>query len=227
MKSNKSKNILIVFLIAIIVIMAIVICLLFTGKISLNNNNSTTITEKNNKTTNKVKNDDNESTNNVENNNNNNSKIYKQKMTISNSQLMNIYKNLISGLDEQSYYGIVDINGDGIYELITKTGTCEADYVFNFYTYDENITNNTFTYIGSISAGHTVLYKMNDNTLMAVRGHMGYENIVYYYLDNAWLIRSTENMSSRTVTEDSVYKTGDTLINLTEVSDESLFNNYK
>jgi hypothetical protein len=34
-------------------------------------------------------------------------------------------------------------------------------------------------------------------------------------------------MSSRTVTEDSVYKTGDTLINLTEVSDESLFNNYK
>jgi hypothetical protein len=140
---------------------------------------------------------------------------------------MDIYSNYVKGLGEQSYYGIVDINNDGIYELITKVGTCEADYVFNFYTYDENLYSDTAVKIGSISGGNTVLYKMNDNTLMALYGHMGYESIAYYYIDNDWLIRNPNNMSSREINADEDYTTGDQLIELVEASNSTLLNKYR
>ena len=43
-------------------------------------------------------------------------------------------------------YCVYDMNKDGIKELIVKTGTCEADYVYRFYSceYGKIITLGTF-----------------------------------------------------------------------------------
>lgn len=44
-------------------------------------------------------------------------------------------------------YCVYDMNKDGIKELIVKTGTCEADYVYRFYSceYGKIITLGTFS----------------------------------------------------------------------------------
>jgi hypothetical protein len=230
MEKEKSKNIIIILLLVIVIILATLVCLSFYNKTELNNssdNDSSNVLDGN-----EVEdNDDKEENNNVESTDcitsNTTDSSYVQKKSISNSQLMDIYANIVSTLDTQSYYSIVDINGDGIYELITKVGTSEADYIYHFYTYDENIRSNAAVAMGSISAGHTVLYKMNDNTLMVLYAQMGSESVTYYYVDNAWIIRNPNNMSSREVADGEEYQSGDQLVNFVSPSDASVLNQYR
>lgn len=221
---NKNSKGIITILIIIIILLVVFITLLLSGVISLKKDVSSNKPENSNELlTEEVNNNDNATSN----SNETLSKNYEQKKTISNSQLMDIYKDFVIDMGDGASYGIVDINSDGIYELITKTGTCEADYVYNFYSYDENIESKTFILIGSIPAGHKVLYKMNDNTLMSVTGHMNAEHITYFYIDNAWLIRIPGKDSSRYVENASDYKTGDEIVEFVETNNITLFEKYR
>lgn len=156
------------------------------------------------------------------------------KKTISDSKLMNLYKEKLQSsipeniVDTQVSYALVDINKDNIPELIIKTGTCEADYRYYFYTYNENNSyydfDNYVVYAGFIDAGYSGLYKMNnDNYLVYVYAHMGAETISYLTLENDWIV--DKRISQRVNVED--YKTGDESISLVDYKDTSLFDNYK
>ena len=215
MENKKSNNVIIMLLIVIIIILSALVILTGTGMVDFNIN-----TKKDNNTTNNV--DNNEPTNN---------NIVSQKSSVSKSEILSYYKNIISmhnGSNQQ--YSVIDINNDDIPELfIFITGTIDNQIIAetSVYTYDENKGDKSSNYvvgIGSISGridNNTILYKMNDGRLLSVYGHMGYESTTYYKLENDWLVR-TEFSSKET--ED--YTKGDNEIKFIPCTDTSLIDNY-
>ena len=67
------------------------------------------------------------------------------------------------------YFFLFDITKDGIPELWTKYGSCEADYELHVFTYD----NGRAREIYSAGASHTG-YCQGSDYILAVLGHMGY-----------------------------------------------------
>lgn len=78
---------------------------------------------------------------------------------------------------EGTCYSIVDIDGDGIYEMIVSYGTCDADWANDVYTIDGDLV-----YLGTFYRPVNLFYAdtivTNDgNGIIAVSGHGGVENI--------------------------------------------------
>ncbi|MGN1123485.1 MAG: hypothetical protein ACI4RR_04015, partial [Eubacterium sp.] len=80
-----------------------------------------------------------------------------------------IYTAYLSVLDELSYsynqqeinmayYSIFDMNNDGVKELITSSGTCEADLTYEFYSFNGDLIS-----LGTAHAGHSSLYVNDDD----------------------------------------------------------------
>lgn len=63
------------------------------------------------------------------------------------------FNKLYENTNDKPTYCIYDINKDDIPELIVKTGTCEADYKYEYFSY----INNTATKIGERKGIHTCL----------------------------------------------------------------------
>lgn len=61
-------------------------------------------------------------------------------------------------------YTVYDIDKNGVKELIVKTGICEADYTYEFYTYQDGLV-----LLGTAHAGHSGLYIPNDNNGLYLR----------------------------------------------------------
>ena len=76
-------------------------------------------------------------------------------------------------------YLIYDIDKDGIPELITKTGTCEADYTGTVYACDGDKAEK----VGEFGLGHAALYTdPGENGVVVWWGHMGAAGGVRYSL---------------------------------------------
>lgn len=226
---RNNKNIIIILLVVIIAMLLGIIGLMATGFITFNVNDNVEKMGNNTDNDEIVTEDENSNDNNI---NDGNKEIYKQIMTISLSKLMDVYRERVQYFASspiETNYGIVDINNDNIPELIIKRGSSEAEYECYFYTYDENEKFSDYedhiVSVGSISCGHTSLYKMNDNTLLMLYAHMGYEETTYFKLENNWLIRTSYN--SRVLSDDESYKSGDQSIKLVSSNDDSEFNKYK
>lgn len=83
-------------------------------------------------------------------------------------------QNLCANTAGTTEIALYDIDEDGIRELIFSHGTCEADWINDVYTL-ENDTN--VISIGSIGS-HVMLYTAPDgNGIYSQFGHMGYEKI--------------------------------------------------
>ena len=151
------------------------------------------------------------------------SKSYSQKVSISKNNLLDVYKEIINETTYNSFsYVVIDINDDGVDELIIKSGDNEADYNYYIYTYDEAYEDsyNHVVLVGEFSGGHSVLYKMNDGTLMHLRGHMGVETVTIYSLENDWLVR--KSVVSNNIGNGN-YTKGDKKIELVSGTDLSMF----
>ena len=210
---KQSKGVIFILLVIIVILSALVV---LTGADILNfkesKNDNITVCEDNN-------NDKSLTTNDIS-----------QKSSISKSQILSYYKDKISDLSSDNQYSVVDINNDDIPELfIYVTGVIGNQIIADtsVYTYDENKgneDNNYIVYVGSISGridNNTILYKMNDGSLLSVYGHMGYESIAYFKLQNDWLVRT--DFSSK---ETNDYMLGDTEIQFMSCDDTSLIDNY-
>lgn len=210
---KQSKGVIFILVVIIVILSALVV---LTGTDVLNfkesKNDNITVCEDNN-------NDKSLTTNDIS-----------QKSSISKSQILSYYKDKISDLSSDNQYSVVDINNDDIPELfIYVTGVIGNQIIADtsVYTYDENKgneDNNYIVYVGSISGridNNTILYKMNDGSLLSVYGHMGYESIAYFKLQNDWLVRT--DFSSK---ETNDYTLGDTEIQFISCNDTSLIDNY-
>ena len=212
MESEKSCKGIISLLCIIIVILFVLVILIGTGVISFKScQNEEQISE---------------------NNNSLNSNIVSQKSSVSKSQILSYYKEKISSFTDSNHqYAVEDINNDDIPELfIYVTGTLGNQIIADtsVYTYDENKgdeSSDYVVYVGSISGridNNTILYRMNDGKLLSVFGHMGYEVITYFKLENDWLIRT--DFSSR---ETADYISGDNEIQFKPCTDTSLIDSFK
>lgn len=91
-------------------------------------------------------------------------------------------------------YYIYDINDDGIYELITEMGTCEADNEYSVYS----IKDNEMIFAGEIGAGHSVLTE-KDGKLYKNYTHMGNQSVDLISFDGKSV--STENVYEKEQSE--------------------------
>lgn len=101
----------------------------------------------------------------------------------------NLYKSLIQGFSLAGSdtistidYTLYDMNQDGIPELITKTGTCEADFKLSFYTYDDEIG---LIPIGTDFQGFHIGFYIDRSTgqFCTKWGQMGVGGIAWYSFD--------------------------------------------
>ena len=71
-------------------------------------------------------------------------------------------------------YGLVDLDGDGVLEMLVKEGTSEADFVWRVYTIGETGAKD----VGSFGGGHSVLYTDAEPGVICAYGQQGHEEIV-------------------------------------------------
>ena len=84
-------------------------------------------------------------------------------------------------------YGLCDLDGDGVYELIVKEGTCEADFVWRVYTIGETGAKD----VGSFGGSHSVLYTDAEPGVLCAYGQMGHEEIVRVNYDGQYISLQT------------------------------------
>ena len=162
----------------------------------------------------------------------NEKEILKQKSSVETLQIIKYYKSMIGDFEKaRQEYSVIDINNDNIPELLIYTHGIIGNYIIantNIYTYDENLgndDNNYIVFVGTINGQFdkdTILYKMNDGTLLSVSGNMGYEITSSYSLENDWMVR--KSYSAKQVEE---YMTGDKEITFKPCTDMSLLDEYK
>ena len=87
-------------------------------------------------------------------------------------EIYNAYKDIISNCQE---YCLVDINNDKTIELVAFEGTCNADYKFVFYTYQ----NGSAIKLGENFASSGSLYKMNDGNYIRQINNSGQSEYIW------------------------------------------------
>lgn len=105
-------------------------------------------------------------------------------------------------------YYVHDINGDGIYELITEMGTSEEDDIYSVYS----MKSGEMTFAGDIEAGYSYL-SIKDGTLYKVYGQGQTADVDKILFDG-------KNVVSETVGKETDVDTG-TFLNAYEWSDTS------
>lgn len=103
------------------------------------------------------------------------------------------------------WFYLYDMTGDGQEELIVRTGSCEADARYIFYTYsDGNVRE-----VGRIGATHTGISGISDGTgVIWHHGSQGWESADRITISNGELVRETliepQEVDQYTVFENAV-----------------------
>ena len=115
-------------------------------------------------------------------------------------------------------YFLTDIDNDGKTDLITQTGTCEADTIYKFYMYVDDKAK----LIGTTSGSHSVLMAYPDhNGIVLLHGQMGYEEIDVITYENKTL--TSECIGSRDAGDGDYYEK---CLLATHTSNDNYYNNY-
>ena len=158
------------------------------------------------------------------------------KSSVETSKILEYYKEKVGSATADSsnnehQYAIADINNDKIPELFIYTGGFAGNTIIgeiSVFTYDEktgSASSHNIVSVGTIQGRlsiNTILYKMNDGTLLSVYAHSGYQETSTYKLENNGLTRINHETK-----ETNTYDKGDKEIAFVDVSDTSLFENYK
>lgn len=153
----------------------------------------------------------------------NNNEIIVNEADIANTKIVKQYDEMLPGHD---YYAVIDLDGDGKVELITykeEYFTTQISAVYTLYKYvDGNVIE-----LGKIEGRKedNALYKMNDNTLLTVYGHMGYEISTVYKIEKEKLVQISSK--ERDVQMDENYTTGDELISFDLTANKNQIEKYK
>lgn len=113
-------------------------------------------------------------------------------------------------------YGLCDMDGDGVLEMIVKEGTCEADFVWRVYTIGETGAKD----VGSFGGGHSLLYTDDEPGLICAYGQMGHEEIVRVTYDGQYI--SLQTMISQDLSPGEEYTIPGSRIATQLIGDPSL-----
>lgn len=103
-------------------------------------------------------------------------------------------------------YSLFDIDSNGIPELFVKTGSCEADFKYQIYTYE----NDQVKYMGSTNGGHATLMGKTNSTggeLILLMAHMGYQQVFEIKYENGAITRNLI-MKGELSKDEDYYDTG-------------------
>jgi len=81
-------------------------------------------------------------------------------------------------------YCFHDMDQNGLPELIIKTGSCEADYLYSFYM----VSDGEFVECGSLSGSHAALYTNGSAGIVRYAGQMGVYDITISELKGTTLV---------------------------------------
>ena len=134
-------------------------------------------------------------------------KTSKWKKEVNKEEIISYYNDMLDLYKDNSHsYSIIDINNDDIPELLIYTTGIVGNEIIaetKVYTYDKEYGQKDSNYIifsgvvlGRIDVD-TVLYTMNDGTLLSVFGKMGSETATYYKLKDSLLtvIKTTSRLT--------------------------------
>jgi len=113
-------------------------------------------------------------------------------------------------------YGLYDMNGDGIKELIVQTGTCEGDAQWCVYS----IVDGTCELIGSFDGWHSVLYVGEHGEIYNLQGGSGFESITQITMENGILVEKV--VSERQLDADSTWSSPGDILQTTAIIDKHL-----
>ena len=94
---------------------------------------------------------------------------------------------------EYCEYGLYDFDNDGICELITSFGTCDADWANDVYTISNGCVNMLGQFYGVVS----YYAEENGNGIYAVNGRMGYHTV-------EWITKEGNDLYSCVVLDEEV-----------------------
>ena len=84
-------------------------------------------------------------------------------------------------------YGLCDLDGDGVLEMLVLEGTNESDFVWRVYTVGETGAKD----VGSFGGGHSALYTDAEGGILCAYDQMGHEEIVRVTYDGQYISLST------------------------------------
>ena len=132
-----------------------------------------------------------------------------------------IYKEFLLNHPSYTWFRTLDINKDGVKELLLLNGTCEADYVYKIYT----IGNGSARYIDEVNGSCVMFYEdENGGTekyIISVQARMGCERVSKIWLKDGKV--STEEISYKEeVGIDEDYYSNPYPLDYADVTDKSL-----
>ena len=113
-------------------------------------------------------------------------------------------------------YGLCDLDGDGVLELLVLEGTCEADYIWHVYTVGEMGAQ----HVGSFGGGHSMLYLDEEDGVLCVYGQMGHERIDRITYDGQYL--SVKTLQEQDLADGEAYSVPGSPVALNLISDPSM-----
>lgn len=113
-------------------------------------------------------------------------------------------------------YGLCDLDGDGVLEMIVKEGTCEADFVWRVYTISETGAKD----VGSFGGSHSILYTDAEPGLLCQHGQMGHEEIERITYDGQYI--SVQTLISQDLAPGEEYTNPGTRLSTQLIGDPSL-----
>lgn len=127
-----------------------------------------------------------------------------------------IIEDVVASYGEYCEYTLYDLDGDGIKELITSVGTCDADWSNVVYTLEDGYVSMIGDFYGLV-----MLYVAEDgNGLYAVSGGMEYQNIDQITKNGNQL--QVETIMSGEIGVEEDYYSNDNPVSFNRVTDDSL-----
>lgn len=80
-------------------------------------------------------------------------------------------------------YALVDLDEDGVLELLVQEGTCEADFIWQVYTIGETGAQQ----VGAFGGSHSQLFTNDEPGVLCQHGQMGVEQIERITFDGEYL----------------------------------------
>jgi hypothetical protein len=142
-----------------------------------------------------------------------------------------LYESFLSANVSNSYYAFVDMNGDGIDELLVAQNATDltgdaypSGITMCLFTDVYTILNDTVTYVGNIGSNmENLSYNSTNHSVQTYWGGSGYSQFIFYTIDNSGNL-ITNNLTYSL--DDDMYYYGEGAVSSENSIDQNTYDEY-